>query len=240
MGEGFAHGIISWSDLRAGKGLNGCEVLFINCARESVSAPRGDIIRGFVERGGSVYASDFAGAVIQAAFPEMLHFSQDGQPGECSCKIVDLGLRESMGPEISIHFDLGAWWQIRNTHASVRTYAKWKNMPIIVGFEAGKGHVIYTSFHNEAQVTKAEHELLRFLALRPLLAKAATQASNLTTAKQFQPGKEIIATANRSRSSGPFVNKSDGAQALFYVLQWEGQGTLRLSIRDPLAPTRST
>src|SRR5207245_767598 len=132
---------------------------------QSLSPPGGDAVRGYVDKGGSLYASDFAGAVIKAAFPEMLDFIQEGHPCKSLCEVVDPGLREIIGPEINIHFDLGGWWQISRTHHTVRIYAKWKVMPIIVGFQFGKGHVTYTSFHNEAQVSEAERQLLRFLVL---------------------------------------------------------------------------
>ncbi|HEX7446368.1 MAG TPA: hypothetical protein VF306_02420 [Pirellulales bacterium] len=59
-------------------------------------------------------------------------------------------------------------------------------MPIVVGFRHGDGHVLCTSFHNKAQVYEQERRLLRFLVLQPILARAATEANQAVSARQFQ------------------------------------------------------
>lgn len=234
LGEGFAHSEISWAELQTGTIPDGCEVLFVNCAGEASSGMvNANAIRKFVEHGGSLYASDFAGKVLSDAFPKALIFDQSGQQCEAHCSVVDDGLREVIGGKIKIHFDLSSWWQIRSVSSEVRVYVRWETLPIVVGFQYGRGHVIYTSFHNEAQVSEAEQKLLRFLVLRPILAQAASLATEVTRARQFAPGKEIIETINRGQRCGPYTYKAQGGEGLLYLLQWEGAGTLQLTIQDP-------
>lgn len=242
LGEGFAHSEISWAELQTGTIPDGCEVLFINCAGEASSGEFNAIaIRKFVERGGSLYASDWAGGVISSAFPKALTFDQDGQQCEAHCNVVDEGLREVIGEKIQVHFDLVAWWRIRSVSSDTRVYVRWQNgletLPIVIGFQHGRGHVIYTSFHNEAQISEAEQKLLRFLVLRPILAQAAYLATEATRTRQFAPGKEIIETINRGQRCGPYIYKAQGGEGLLYLLQWEGAGTLQLTILDPFHKT---
>lgn len=234
LGEGFAYSEISWAELQTGAIPDDCEVLFINCAREASSGTvNANAIRKFVERGGSLYASDWAGGVISSVFPKVVTFDQDGQACEANCSVVDEGLREVIGDKIKIHFDLDGWWRIRSVSSDVRVYVKWNSLPIVVGFQHGRGHVIYTSFHNKAQVSEAEQKLLRFLVLRPILAQAASLAAEASRARQFAPGKEIIETISRGQRCGPYVYKAQGGEGLLYLLQWEGVGTLKLTILDP-------
>jgi hypothetical protein len=241
LGEGFAYTLLSWNDLKKGRLPEACQVLFINCASEARSGlgAGSEAIRRFVERGGSLYASDWAGGLIEQAFPDVLSFEASGQSGHADCQVVDEGLREVIGSRIRVEFDLGGWWQIRKANADARTYVIWDtgwgqvSLPIVLGFPYGAGHVIYTSFHNKAQVSEAERKLLRFLVLRPALARAAASAVELGRARRFSPGKEIVTTVNRAERSGPYLYHAPAGQSLLFVLQWEGIGTLRLEVQDP-------
>lgn len=239
MGRGFEHTIITWNDLHNFNSLVGCEVLFINCASEAQSQANqiAPVVNKFVEQGGSLYASDYAGAILQNAFPGVLQFDQQGQTCQVDANVKDPGLQEIIGKKIPIHFDLGGWWRILNTDPSVRVYvdggSPLNKIPIVVGFSHGRGHVIYTSFHNHAQVSEAEQRLLRFLVLRPILAQAAATVTKTVQSQLCLPGKEIIAAIDRNQPSTLYVYQAKGGESLLYVLHWTGTGKLRLTINNP-------
>ena len=243
MGEGFKHESISWETLLHGKELDGSEVLFINCSGDcEVNAATytreiASRIRNFVSRGGSLYVSDWAGAIINAAFSEIIQFDPNGIEHHYSCDIKDPGLREIIGKTIDIHFDLGSWWRIRKVDRSVRVYVTGgralDNIPIVAGFSHGQGHVIYTSFHNEKQVSATEKKLLEFLVLRPILADTAASAEEEAKAQHCVPGMEIIATIDRKKCSNPYTYDPKGGEGLLFILHWQKSATLKMNITDP-------
>jgi uncharacterized protein YegL len=108
----------------------------------------------------------------------------------------------------------------------------------VAAFAHGRGNVIYTAFHNEAQLSEREKILLRYLVLRPVLAKAAGAAAQVAKAAQCTPGREILATINRGQRSDPYVYTTTGAERLLYVLSWTGAGQLRMVVTDPAGKVR--
>ena len=244
MGEGFDHQVLAWEDLRQEHNLAGASVLFMNCAGEAADSQQAQrlapILRRFVAAGGSLYASDWAGAVIEAAFPGKIEFDQQGGQAQATCRVVDEGLQEIIGRDVAIHFDMGGWWRVRRVSSDARVYVTWadgtagrEGRPIIVGFAHEQGHVIYTSFHNRAQVSEAEQKVLRFLVLRPIMAGAAASAADVGRARLFGPSKEIIDTVNAGERTPVYACEASGGERLLYVVQWEGNGTLKLTVRDP-------
>lgn len=242
MGEGFEFEEVSWTDLRNSESLEKCEVLFINCGpltcdEEELSAAAPHIDR-FIRSGGSVYASDWAGMFIQMAFPGVLEFDSRGQKGNFKCNIVDAGLQEILGLRIKIHFDMGSWWRVIRHNELTRVYVEDSaHRPVVVGFEHGKGHVIFTSFHNEAQVSKKEKELLEYLVLRPILANAAANAAQFAHAQQCEPGKEILSSIDRGQESPPYVYQAQGGEGVLFVLGWQDSGQLKMAVRNPAGQT---
>lgn len=241
MGDAFACVEIDWDMLEKPGSLDGCEVLFINCACESlVYAERiAPSIQEFVKNGGSLYCSDWAGAVLKAAFPNVFDFGQSGTKCELECSVVDEGLRELIGQTIGIHFDLSSWWRITKARGDFRCFVVGPNkMPVVAGFVYGRGNVIYTSFHNEAQLSEKEKKLLRYLVLRPILAKVAGSAAQFAKDALCTPGREILATIDRSQPSVPYVYNASGSERLLYVLSWLGTGQLRMVVTDPSGKIR--
>lgn len=108
MGPGFGYEKIGWGQIKSLEATSGCDVLFVNCAMRFMfgygrrAAPT---LRRFVEQGGVLYASDWAVAGIQAAFPEMVEYDMHGDKGQMPCTVVDRGLQEIVGKKLDIHFD---------------------------------------------------------------------------------------------------------------------------------------
>jgi hypothetical protein len=170
------------------------DILFIDCSTTvepmlepsgSSSIPAnsaiGDNLKAFVEGGGSVYASDWAWAYIQAAWPGQIAFSGDPNsfqegtksghgprqgPGPASGAkayttqgdVVDQNLEQALGKSsTTIYFNQAIWVVIDGPGSgSTEVQADITGLgtkPLIVSFQpAGTtGHVFYTSFHNIAQ-----------------------------------------------------------------------------------------
>lgn len=263
MGKGFEHQVVDFDDLTDPSCLEGCDVLFINCSGESGDFAQASqvapVIRQFVAQGGSLYASDWAGAVIHEAFPGILEFDQMGEEGVLDCRVRDPGLCEMIGRQIRIHFDLGGWWRVRRAAPLARVFVEgqleaidgwdddgeedrpigrpWSSQseglaPIVVSFPHGEGHVTYTCFHNEAQVSEAEQKLLRFLVLRPVLARTAAAAQATIQAESNIPVREILGTVRVGHSSDIYALRTDVSCALTCLLSWDRPGRLRLLLRD--------
>ena len=75
--------------------------------------------------------------------------------------LVDAGLNAALGKaSTTIYEDLGTWVVMKaagaGTNVEIEAAVKsaqgdWGTVPLVVTFTAGKGHVVYTSFHNIAQ-----------------------------------------------------------------------------------------
>lgn len=263
MGEGFEHEEVDWDDLRHFKSLQGCEVLFINCASESgdddYAREIASVIRKFVERGGSLYCSCWAISIVEASFRGLFKHYGD-YSGTVRAHVLDPGLQELLGKKIDL--TLTGWWPTRPSskfdgrtllegdldddfndddelnddewdHDDEPRNLKAGPIPLLTTFQVGAGHVIYTAFHNEEQTSEDEKKLLRYLVLRPILAKAAAGAAQMARAQQCVPGKEIIATIDRNKRSAPYIYQATGGEGLMYVLHWTEAGKLRLTVNDP-------
>jgi hypothetical protein len=261
LGEGFEHQTVDWDDIKRPGKLESAQVLFLNCAgipsRDPFVRDTAPTIRRFVEQGGTVYASDWAVTTIQTAFPGILEFDKRGRSGEMHCTVRDRGLQEMIGRQVDVRFNT-SWWRVIKVDPSVRVFVTGTDeyadeddldalllddedddfsargkLPIVWTFSCGKGHVLYTSFHNEAQTSEKEKALLRFLVLRPILSKVAAATEQSLRSQRVAPGKEIIGTVGRRAPAGPFVYEARGGESLLYFLNWTGDGALRLVVRDP-------
>ena len=237
LGEGFAHREVQWDDIAQGI-PSGCRVLFVNCGSSDTDPDAAGAVRDFVAAGGSLYASDWAGDVVEQAFPGVLEFDQSGVECTLPCQVADPGLREVIGATLPIHFDLGGWWRVTKWRDGVRVYVAAEGRAACSSWLWPRARTCDLHFlHNEAQVSEQEKELLRFLVLRPILAQAAANAAQTVQALQCVPGKEIIATVDRKAQSALYAYDATGTEGLLFVLSWTESGTLRLVVTDPSGKT---
>jgi hypothetical protein len=133
-----------------------------------------DNLRDFVRDGGTLYVSDLHFDVLVIAFPEFIddHAVGRGAVQTVDAQVVDEGLRNQLGDEISLRFDKRAWRPAAFRQSKVTTYLQGeyelvdgtvRTGSLLVSFSYGKGTVIFTSFHNEAQNSDLEKLLLRYL-----------------------------------------------------------------------------
>jgi hypothetical protein len=160
------------------------DVLFFNCGLVEtwydIDALVAANLRAYVENGGSIYVSDWASGLIEAAWPDAVTFAFDGQEfegvhplnaprigldGAVEATVLDFTLNQLFGGRTAnIYYHLGAWVVIDEASPEVEVLLRgdvtdvaenlWSNRPLAVRWSpgVGAGQVIYTTFHNEDQV----------------------------------------------------------------------------------------
>jgi hypothetical protein len=147
-------------------------------------------LKQYVEQGGSVYASDWAYDIVEEMFPSKITFQGDDYTNDAAqtgsvmdavyADITDITLAQSMGQSlIEIHYALPSWAVMSSVASDVRVYLRADaemgdslglgtgttvyDVPHTVGFSAGQGEVIYTSFHQEPGLNVDAERLLQLL-----------------------------------------------------------------------------
>ncbi|HCP46222.1 MAG TPA: hypothetical protein DIU15_09280 [Deltaproteobacteria bacterium] len=142
-----------------------------------------------VERGLRLYFSDWTYDLLETIWPDRIDWigddteldaAQRGRAGPVNARVVDGELAEFMdlnvGDEIEIIFNQGGWAVIQDVVSSVDVLVEadiqyddpdtgetmTRTSPLVVAFNAGGGRVVFTSFHNEAQITNDARDVLRF------------------------------------------------------------------------------
>lgn len=150
-------------------------------------------LRDYSQRGGSLYARDWAADVIERAFPELITWygassssgveyvdnSKVGAVQEVTATVTDPALASALGQTTaSISFDLPYWVVVSDAapgvvvhlRATVATAGPFgmggstlTDVPLAVSASVGAGHVLFTSFHDESNATNDSLRVLRAL-----------------------------------------------------------------------------
>jgi hypothetical protein len=202
-------------------------VLFINCgAAVPVSA---DQLRTFVESGGTIYASDLQAPLIAEVYPEAFRANSGGEAKTVTARVVDQGLRTTIGAEIDLHFDLGGWKYLEPITASVRTYIEAESRPLLVSYQSLQGGtVFYTAFHNVRQNSEQKRELLRFLIFRPILSREMRDSAESLSNQDLTIEREYTGGLRRDREEQAFPIPAAGSWTA--RLSWSGQGRIGLQL----------
>lgn len=169
--------------------------VFLNCGLDDDIFSRADLVqrldtlRAYVAAGGSLYISDQAYDVAEALYPDAVEFygndanpnaAQEGDAEEVAATIVDRTLEKIVGHTVTISYDLSSWAVMESVPApvdggpvaetlvtgTVHAYGTTlPDVPLAVQITAGNGRVIYTTFHNEAQLDPGVRAILQFMVL---------------------------------------------------------------------------
>lgn len=142
------------------------KALFFNCGAELdffVNQNRISNLQKYIEEGGTAYFSDWAFEYISYVYPDKFEFIKFGIEQHIKAKIVNQELKSFVGKEeVEIEYDLGSWAVVTKipndasvyVKGNVETYAEvLKDSPLAFLYTVGKGRFIYTTFHNEANIT---------------------------------------------------------------------------------------
>ncbi|HUT95872.1 MAG TPA: hypothetical protein VMY37_40845 [Thermoguttaceae bacterium] len=201
--------------------------------------------RKFVGHGGTLYASDLQFDLVSLAFPELVDKGRMGR-GEVQtieAEVVDPGLRRLLGAAIDLRFDMPAWRPAALRGPDVTTYLSGtyrlrdgaeQTGPLLVTFAHGEGTVVFTSFHNEAQNTELELELLRYLVFTTVTAREQGRIKQTMVRGGFSPTERNLLSASSASKSVKMTHLCQHRSSLQFVLGFEDQGAeLRLRVVGP-------
>ena len=158
-------------------------------------------------------------------------------------QVVDSGLQEAIGGTIRLLFPDNGWDPgrfvgqdvqvlIRGTYIS--TNREQIEAPLLVRFRQGQGTVIFTSFHNEAQNSQQELQLLRYLVFSAVTAKEEALAQETMLSGGFSPVKQSQVNHAAGMDSITKKYQSASGDPLRFSLNFGGGGAmLRLTLVAP-------
>jgi hypothetical protein len=201
--------------------------------------------RRFVGHGGTLYVSDLQFDLLSLAFPELVDEDRVGR-GEVQtveAEVVDPGLRRLLGAAIDLRFDMPAWRPAAFRGPEVTTYLRAtyglrdgseQTGPLLVAFPHGEGTVVFTSFHNEAQNTEMELELLRYLVFTTVTAREQRRIKRTMVRGGFSPAERSLLSASSAGEPVRMTYDCRRRGPLQFVLGFEDRGAeLRLTVLPP-------
>jgi hypothetical protein len=242
---GYEYETYSLSDLENKSKFTKLDILFINCVSDDPTIESKKNIEEFVGNGGALYASCFADKWIDALFPEYVSLNNIGSSQDnLDARVVDPGLKDYLQEKsIKLHYNT-VWHGVTKIHKvdgsdAVKVYLrgtpkdKSNEEALLISFPYKKGFVIFTTFHNEKQVSKIEYKLLEYLVLKPLMHEKDTEAKTIMQTQQFRPTKDIVGALEVGEETGFYEFITDKIYDLKFVFNWQGNATVRITINDP-------
>jgi hypothetical protein len=205
--------------------------LFLNCHQDfgqNIDSVMADSIRDFVLNGGSVYASDWASGVVEAAFHQRLVFKRRvGHEQTIPATVANKHLATNLGTAVSIRFDMGQWDLIDRFPAWTEVYL-WdpSKRPLAIGVKMPKGRIVFTSFHHHAQTQLPQFLTQEALLLQWLVALPTQHANILSVgnvlAQRGAPAASSL-VIDRAGSSPQIVHLPFGSKQGVGIigLSWE-------------------
>ncbi len=156
-------------------------------------------VQDAVSHGGALYFSDWTYDLVERAWPDMVTWAGDeetlddaqrGKEGAVNARVVNQELADFMeiglNDQVEIVFNQGGWavpLGVDGVEVLVAADVEYddpvtgefelrEDVPLVFTFTDG-GRVVYTAFHNEAQITDDARDVLRF-ALTTLTQAPAT------------------------------------------------------------------
>jgi len=204
-----------------------------------------EAILQYTAEGGIIYASDWRRSIINLVFPEMTMRTnlEAGKAQHATATVVDKGLAANIGNTIELNFDLKGWHPAAFEGKNVKEYlrgdvelmtGKIVSLPLLVEITNGKGSVLFTSFHNEAQNSEKEMLLLKYLIFASVTAEENARARDVLVQGGFSPSASDIFTSSDSQSSTVYEYPNPEKANLSFVLGFANQGAkLTMEIVDP-------
>jgi len=186
LGEmGFSWELIEDYEFSNYSKISSYDIIFINCCAGGSAISNKNSFNRFVKQGGVLYVSDLSAPQISEAFPAKIMFGSGGiAPQTVSARIVNNEVCNALKlKSVRIHFDLASWVPVNSVADDADIYLEatvncndmgTTTRPIMAGFSYGDGYVVYTAFHNHAQTSKDEMQLLRVIALKPISVATKT------------------------------------------------------------------
>jgi hypothetical protein len=256
MGKSFSQ--ITDASLVTYDNIKNYDSIFLNCnsSASRYSTDAASSIKKFVEEGGTIYASDYAYDYVKKAFPGYIMFPNTptiGSIQKVNAIITDLGMANYIGMNnIEINYDLSDWVVIDSVSPEVTTHVKGSyyssnglktDKPLLVSFPYGKGKVIYTTFHNEKQLTDEVTKILEYLVLKVTQSIPENNVNDILNTFGYNHFSTMFSTLNPNEESQMFKFSCKEGRDYFLTMDSFGgyydvdlfkpDGTLYAKIENP-------
>jgi hypothetical protein len=259
LGKGYKYEYVNVNDLYNAKRFDDFDVLFLTCSSVGNDKAIADNIRQFVANGGTLYASDWRFIVVAYAFPDMVdkNAQGEGKDQKLVADVVDPGLKDALGTDkLPLKFDLDQWKTAAFSGDRVKVLVKapryivqppkdapddappqYKSTNLLVKFNFGKGAVIFTSFHNEAQNSEIEQKLLKYLVFSAVTAQIENEAHQTMLKGGFSPQKSnLLSASGKAEMSHTYKSQKPGQ--VRFILGFQEGARLKLSVTSPDGKTQ--
>ena len=166
-----------------------------------------------------------------------------GEAQVVTARVVDPGLQELLGDTVALNFNTRGWDAARfagkNVNILMRGEFRLLNggraeAPLLVKFPAGQGSVIFTSFHNEAQNSRQEEALLRYLVFSAVTAKEQSLSERTMLSGGFSPAKRSLISHSSGQPSVTRTYQTAKGGPIRFALSFAGQeARLKLQLVAP-------
>ncbi len=173
------------------------DVLFINCMCDTtqLSGPGNECnprknkaaLSQFVSGGGVLYVSDYAFHNVDDIFPGQIQFAgRNGPWGKHLIHITDPAIKALAGESKQVDFG-PAYVVVKSVSQGCTVYAQRDaSEPVLVSFPHGDGYVVYTSFHNGADIGDDVAEVVKYVILQTMSLATSTPLVELAESTHFQ------------------------------------------------------
>lgn len=195
---GYKYDVISRSSvsefMKSTEQLSQYKTVFINCGYGygEIGTAQASALTEYVNNGGELYVSDWGFNYLYNAFPDKIsYYPYVGDGGIFSAQVTDPGLLAYLDDKdtTSIYYNYSEWVPIKSISDDVKSYIKNSRYGhLMVSFNYGKGKVIYTTFHNEANISNDVEQILKYMVLIPITGNMATQNEQLLSQECDQCG----------------------------------------------------
>ena len=274
LGEGYKFTEIRLEDLEDEAKLANYDVVFFTCGTGAPGWFTGEVLgaggrpgvqtlqfdpaalerlrlalRAFVQKGGTLYASDWRLTYLRIFFPELAEGNdvESGAAQTLTADVVDPGLRARIGSTVELKFDLPEWLPARLNDRGATEYIRGPyrtnatgatiESPLLVRVPFGQGSIIFTSFHNEKVNSELETKLLQFLVFTAVTAKETQKSRSTMLTGGFVPRSESLLDASPSSPTVTQTYEHSKRGKLRFALSFNNQGArLKLSVKGPNGP----
>jgi hypothetical protein len=270
LGEGYKYDTIPLEALEDSEKLGQYDVVFITCgvvpdswiesgglapgqrpgtttgtANPAVVQRLRRSLTAFLDRGGTLYASDWRFQILALVFPDLVETSiaVTGRPQTLNAEVVDEDLKKLIGDRLSLRFDLPGWYPAALTSRDMTVYLKGdyaaengetKRSPLLVKIPFQKGTILFTAFHNEKQNSRQEMDLLRYLVFTTVTARDVARATETLVKGGFNPVGGSILSASKSSPSVTKTYHNQKMGFLQFILSNTGSGgVFQLDVTGP-------
>jgi len=213
------------------EGNNRPDVLFVNCGSPTY---RSDLA-SFVYSGGVVYISDHAKNDYESIISDIgksCVITLVGNEGTHKAEVVDQNLAAFLDVDsLNLEFDMEEWAVVKSPPKGALRLVEVDGNPVVMTLKHGLGSVIFTSFHNSAQNSEIEKQLIRFLALKPLMKSESIRTVKETTKRggkiRILDESEPVVSASKPYRTTYKLPKS--ATSFQVELNWLGEAEVHIT-----------